>query len=130
MFSTFPDDRNVITVADRPVPTAALIAMGDDRTAVRTWFENGMILSTVWGHGMYSDDDGAMAARTVEVAVWSDLHATGLFALPGGDTVAGWVTPEAWWALHDLVAALPSDATTADTPAFAAWDRDRHAVTA
>lgn len=76
-------------------------------------FENGWTVSVQFGAGSYSanydlnfDSPKTPRSATAEVAAWP---ATGdMIEMPGGDTVAGWQTPEQVLALLVETAARPA----------------------
>ena len=98
---------------------------------VRLMFENGWVLSIVWGTGTYSDNydpywgdprPSIEEPETVELAAWRDVArdtdpGAGMIDW-GGDTVAGRVPVLRLQAIIDLISEFPSNS---DKPP-ASWD--------
>lgn len=87
--------------------------------------ENGMIVSTIWGTGTYSDNHVAFLSDgcefiehslTAEMAAWWNTgDARGpLLTWPDGDSVVGYVPAEIWWGLLDMLAEVPTGSELSD----------------
>jgi hypothetical protein len=86
----------------------------------RLLFENGWMLSIVWGSCTYSTNYDAGAGTsgpftgepsTVELAAWNDRLDTGMVTWPGGDTVEGYVPVSDLPEIIDTIGRLPSAST-------------------
>ena len=85
---------------------------------VKLLFENGWLLSIVWGSATYSDnydygwDDREFveAPATVEIAAWNHRLGHEMCTWPGGDTVYAYLPVADLAAIVDLVDSQPSTA--------------------
>jgi hypothetical protein len=79
----------------------------------RTTFENGIVLSTVWGTGMYcamrdSRPDDGFTSPDAECAAWYDFNEPWIDIGNGVGEPRGWVPPDNWWDLWATLAEMPS----------------------
>ncbi len=83
----------------------------------RVTFENGLILSTGWGTGMYCEmrskrGTSLRSSPDAEIAAW--WHDDAQFVkLTEHDDVLGWVKPDEWWRFFTEMQTWTKDKTTA-----------------
>lgn len=84
---------------------------------IRLIFENGWLLSIVWGSGTYSSNHlnntynipFIEEPTVVELAAWNERLKGGMVTWPDGDTVEGYVPVEALPEIIDCISSMSSE---------------------